>query len=109
MTDNQFQEILEKRLKDTKEILSNKAREYATSEDRLHNFKRAGELLRCTPEDALLGMQAKHIISIIDLVDSLNHNYLPLKEYIEEKIGDAINYFILLEALLIERIANYGK
>ena len=94
MTLVEFDKIVDERIKKIKEVLQKKGDEYATG-DRMHNFKRAGELLGCTPEKALLGFLVKHIISVIDLI-----NGKPLD--IDEKIGDCINYFILLEALLKE-------
>lgn len=53
----------------------------------------------------------KHIISILDMVDDLDHIKPSVKDSIflaklpqwDEKIGDAINYLILLRALVEER------
>ena len=59
-------------------------------------------MLRTTPEKALVGMWTKHIISILDIVDGLDKKLVPV-EMIEEKIGDAVNYLILLEAMLKDR------
>ena len=103
MTNEVFDITVENRLKLIKEILLRKRAEYAPNGgDRLHNFNRAAEMLRVTPEAALVGMWTKHIISILDIVDNLD-NSVPSLEMIEEKIGDAINYLILLEAMLKDR------
>jgi hypothetical protein len=83
-------------------VLDNKAKEYAT-EDRLHNFKRAAEILHTTPQQALAGMFVKHLVSVLDLIEGL---VLPTTQLINEKIGDAINYLILLEAILKEPVVN---
>jgi hypothetical protein len=48
-------------------------------------------------------MWFKHIISISDLIDDLDHT-IPPYELWDEKITDAINYLILLDALIHERI-----
>ena len=60
-------------------------------------------------ERALIGMAVKHFVSIMDMVDevayarqSLNTSNLPKDKYVEEKIGDMINYLILLEAMIKE-------
>jgi hypothetical protein len=112
-----FEKILNRRIKLTKSVLPTKNKEYASDSDKLHNFKRAGAMLGCTPEKALIGMWTKHIISILDKVDEIEYkcnsesDCFPVfeddtEEYIEtieEKIGDAINYLILLEALIKER------
>ena len=82
---------------------------YTRSEDKLHNFKRAADTKQTTPEDALLGMMNKHIVSIYDMVDDLTlegRMPLPLEHPLkvwDEKIGDAINYLKLLRALIEER------
>ena len=103
MNTKQFNQILDRRLKLSKEILSNKAKEYATT-DRLHNFKVAARILNTTPENALRGMMMKHIVSVFDLIDNLP--IIPTAELVDEKIGDTINYLILLESLLKERLSN---
>lgn len=83
-------------------MLASKACEYASDEDRLHNFKAAAELEGDTPAEALRGMLRKHWVSIADLVWSDTIGEKPSFAMIDEKIGDAVNYLILLEALLKE-------
>ena len=101
MDSKKFNEILEKRIDKIKNVLSSKEKEYASGSDRLHNFKVAAEIMNETPEKALFGMLLKHIVSVIDMVNDPKS----ISEYlINEKIGDVINYFILLESLMWERI-----
>jgi hypothetical protein len=102
-----FQRILDERITSITNTLSNKAKEYAigndkvgTGVDRLYNFKRAGEILRVATEKALLGMLMKHLVSVIDLVEG---SIDPSPYMVDEKIGDAINYLILLEAIFKEK------
>ena len=57
-----------------------------------------------SPETALIGMWTKHVVSIMDICDNIE-NKVPPVEIIEEKIGDAINYLILLEAMLKDRVS----
>lgn len=98
MNTEQFNVILECRLSSIKQVLGNKAKEYAIG-DRLYNFKRAAEVLRVTPQQALVGMFMKHLVSVLDLAEGS----IPATEYmVNEKVGDAINYLILLEAILKE-------
>lgn len=104
MTTKVFDKIVDDRLRLTKNILSLKAGEYATSQDRLWNFRRAAKLSNNTPEQALLGMLTKHIISIYDMVDNVEANRC--KDAWQEKIGDAVSYLILLEALILERLGK---
>ena len=99
MNSEQFEVIFEEQVKRCRDVLFQKAQEYATNEDRLHNFKVAAAFLQGTPEQALLGFAVKHFVSISDLVrDGELH---PAAMW-DEKIGDAINYLILLRAQIIE-------
>lgn len=95
-----FNNIVEYRLRQCRSILVPKGEEYSRNGDRLWNFKRAGELLGCTPERALLGMWTKHLISIMDIIDDLDLAIIPSDELMNEKFNDAINYVMLLEALI---------
>ena len=105
MTSEIFDAIVENRLALIKKILIAKRAEYAPDGgDRLHNFHRAAETLRCTPERALVGMWMKHVVSILDIIDDIDKGKEPRVELVNEKMGDAINYLILLEAVLKERI-----
>lgn len=100
-----FDKIVNERIEKIKKILGSKAKEYASNEDRLYNFKRAAEMDRTTPAKALWGMMAKHRVSVADLVEGEGCVVMDQESYkalIEEKIGDSINYLILLEAILKE-------
>lgn len=112
MTAAEFDAILADRLRKTREVLASKAGEYATDADRLHNFKRAakefGDWNKTSygvgtgEAAALLGMLRKHWTSIADLADQYDSGRQVPPEFVDEKIGDAVNYLILLEALLRE-------
>jgi len=107
MNQEKFDEILERRIELIRSVLSRKRAEYAPGGgDRLHNFKRAANMLSCSPERALVGMLSKHLVSILDMVDAIDQRgEFPLWELVEEKIGDSINYLILIEAMIKERIS----
>lgn len=105
MKSEEFEEVINKRIEMCKTVLCNKADEYAT-DDRLHNFKVAGELQSCTPVKALGGMMAKHTVSVYDLIDDHEQGKTISKEMWAEKIGDSINYLLLLTALLEEDIED---
>lgn len=102
MTQDQFEAILDRRLMAVRNTLSMKAKEYATSADRLHNFKRAAELLRCSPTTACAAMMSKHVVSVMDIVAEESVGIRPTEAQLDEKLGDAVNYLILLEACLKE-------
>lgn len=115
MKHEEFNKLLKEIIYRTTKTLASKSAEYASDSDKLHNFKRAGAMLGCSPEKALVGMATKHFISILDIVDEIeykcgtNVRCFPSSDpeefvgTLEEKIGDAINYLILLEALIKER------
>ena len=105
MKSERFDSIVADRCDSIKSILASKAKEYAKG-DRLHNFKVASAISNCTPERALKGMMMKHLVSVFDIIDDLDKNIVPTSELVDEKIGDLINYSILLEALLKERISH---
>lgn len=105
-----FNEIVSQRMDKTLKTLTVKGEEYASKTDRFHNFKVAGRKLNCTPERALLGMLIKHTVSVEDIIESLDTENPKLDtNLIDEKIGDSINYLILLEGMLLQRIHNNKK
>lgn len=97
MTLERFNIILECRLAAVRGTLGVKRKEYAASEDALHNFKDAARLEGNSPADACRGMLLKHWVSIRDMCAGV-----PSDATINEKIGDAICYLVLLEAILKE-------
>jgi len=99
MTPEEFDFIIDSQLNTCRDILVVKAREYAGDKDRLHNFKVAAVLQDITVAQALRGMQAKHTVSIYDMINS-GETY-PLELW-GEKITDHINYLLLLLAVVCE-------
>ena len=102
MTPEKFDEHLMARIDKTTSVLKSKAGEYASGNERFHNFIRAAEILGTTRQKALVGMMVKHIVSVFDIVEQSAYGTFPKDEVIEEKIGDSINYLILLEAMIKE-------
>lgn len=97
-----FEKVLEDQLRQTKKVLGVKGTEYSKGGDRFSNFKDAARIEKTSPEQALLGMMVKHEVSVRDIVISLP--FLPSESMLDEKIGDWINYLILLKGLITERI-----
>lgn len=112
MTRPEFDELVHKRLNAMSLGLTFKGQEYADdiagNEDRLYNFKRTAATLNINSAEALLGMMSKHLVYVIDMAqgkyDKAHHHLAKERvgEIIDEKIGDTINYLVLLEALLKE-------
>lgn len=99
----EFDKLVDARIEKIRNTLLVKAKEYAGPVDRLYNFKRAAEIERTTPERALAGMWVKHVVSVLDMIE--HAEIVHSESYVDEKIGDSVNYLILLEALLAERRA----
>ena len=100
MNKNTFERFVEDTLGMAQKVLTRKSGEYSSSDDKLHNFVAAAKLMRCnTKEFALLGMLNKHLVSVVDMIEKYEKTgELPTSNMIDEKIGDSINYFILLKA-----------
>ena len=102
MDTERFNGIINSRIAKCTDVLCVKANEYAT-EDRLHNFKVAAEIQNCTLITALAGMMAKHTVSVYDLIQRQEQGFVVEDALWDEKIGDSINYLLLLTALVQEK------
>ena len=88
-----------------REILQRKTKEYTGDDtDRLGAFKAAAALQHTTPERALAGMLAKHIVSLYDMCFDDDTDY-DLSTW-NEKITDSLNYLFLLKAIVKEGHTN---
>lgn len=103
MNSEQFATIFNQQMKLCEDTLLHKAGEYATDDDRLHNFQIASALQGCTPVQALGGMMAKHSTSIYDMIQVKDPAQFTMEMW-NEKITDHINYLILLKATVHEAI-----
>ena len=103
MKTKDFDLLVIERCEKIKNLLSSKGKEYASQDERLHNFKAASAASGRTPEQALWGIYMKHWVSVQDMVEG---SLKPTAKLINEKIGDSINYHLLLEALMLERLSK---
>lgn len=99
MNSEWFEKVIKEQIKTCEDVLIGKAKEYATDDDRLHNFKNAAGMMSCDPKNALAGMMAKHTISVYDMCRG-GKDY-PIELW-NEKITDHINYLLLLKAIVEE-------
>lgn len=90
-------------LEEIKRSLGLKSGEYASTGDKFHNFNEGAIRLKCTPERCLEAYNTKHLVSYSDMLDNLDKGIVPSDEYIDEKLGDIINYFILQKIQLKQR------
>ena len=108
MTREDFTKRVEKRIDLVRQTLLTKHKEYAKDDNVFRNFDEAagGLSLHSTSAEVLWSYMTKHLVSIKDIVSD---NTPVTNEVVSEKIGDVINYLILLEAMLNERGERYCK
>ena len=104
MTAKDFRNLLEVRFKKIQDTFTVKQEEYANEVDVFENIKNGVRLsvFNTEPEQVAWSYAAKHLESIISILEKLPEEK-PSEELINEKIGDAINYLIIIEGLLKER------
>lgn len=104
MKTEEFNKLIEYRLNECKRVLIEKAKEYAKGdEDRLHNFNRAAAITGQSRERCLFGFALKHLVSVMDIIDTIEEGDIPRRDLTQEKIGDLINYLLLLEASIEDK------
>ena len=97
----EFHRVFQEQVKECDRLLNRKAKEYTgDNPDRLSAFKTAAVIQGSTPQRALAGMMAKHIVSLYDMCYAKNTSFT--KELWDEKITDSLNYLFLLAAIIKE-------
>ena len=103
MTHEKFNNFAKNFVKQTTSVLYAKGKSYALNRnDRLEHFKSAAKYLNTTPQEACLAQLTKHLISIRDMVCANDGDVFSPEQW-DEKIGDAINYLVLLRAIVIDQ------
>lgn len=102
MSEQEFEEIVDNRLKQVKELLLVKGKEYRRNGNPFHNFERGSEVTGNHPTKVLDGFLLKHMISYRDMLDDIEEGTEISKELISEKFGDAICYLCIQEAQFIK-------
>lgn len=108
MTESYFDKIVEARLEKIKSSLVIKGKEYRRDNNPMHNFEVAARVSDTTREKALWAFATKHYVSFLDMLNNMEKGIMPLESTVDEKIGDLINYLILAEASIKDKIA-YNK
>ena len=104
MTPKSFEELFDEIVKQERETLCKKKREYADGESRFINFYDGAHFTGLTPEQTLWCYMAKHLASIREIVNGKTVT----REVLREKIGDARNYLILLEGMISDKLIQDG-
>ncbi len=104
MKTERFNNLVEEIREASLDTLAKKNANYATDEDRLHNFKVGAAITGGTPAQAALGYMAKHLAS---LQDKVAQNDFHDREDLKEKIQDSINYLVFIWCCANEEMEKY--
>ena len=100
MNNPSFTAIIKHQIGHCLSLLTSKGKEYAGEKlDRLLAFKKAAALQGTTQAEAAFGMLAKHLVSVADMV--AEPEKYPSDKW-DEKIGDSINYLLIIRAIAEE-------
>lgn len=101
MKTEQFDKHVEEQIERCRDMLIKRS-SYGSEADRLHNFTAFAELSGESPEEVCWGYCGKHLVSISDMVKNTGKGTTYLLPQWDEKIGDAINYLLILAAIVRE-------
>lgn len=105
MTRKQFvQDVVQRRVQLIQDVLQSKNEEYAGQEDVFKAFTEALPLsFHDTKQAVAWEFMVKHLQSIKMIIEARSKSgKIPDEKVLEEKIGDAINYLILIEGMFKE-------
>src|SRR5271165_6203020 len=101
MNQKDFDAVVDDQVATIKRLLKSKGTEYARG-DRLSNFKNAATMQRTDALRACLGIMTKQMVSIVDFALDFAEGRLHTRAEWDEKVGDAVNYLILMKAVAID-------
>ena len=105
MNQKAFITLLEKIFDRTRQVLARKRNEYIHNQDVFSSFKKGTQMsFHSMPEKVAWEYACKHLESIKSMLDNIDKGQEPDAELINEKFGDAINYLILIEGMLKDRL-----
>ena len=105
MTRKQFvEDVVQRRVQLIKAVLETKNSEYADKDDVFKAFTESIPLsFHDTKQAVAWEFMVKHLQSIKMIIEAkASTGHIPDEKLIEEKIGDAINYLILIEGMFKE-------
>lgn len=108
MHTNQFAKIVVARLKEAKDVLTEKGGIYNPVDDRFKSFNTYAKARGISPIKALDNMLMKHLVSFWEEVERMEADptYVSSEKWVAEKLGDIINYSLLAEGVIADRRAK---
>jgi hypothetical protein len=108
MEKEKFIEESQKRMQKCLEVFERKYVEYSkhngnTDDDYFYAFKSIGNLLKENPEKVAFMYMMKHFQSFIDII---YHNHNVSEEVFDEKVGDLLNYILIINGIKKEQYAK---
>lgn len=101
MKNDIFNKHVEDQIQRCEDMLFRKEDEYAgKNPDRLHNFQAFADLAGVSLEQVCGGYLGKHLVSIYDMIGETSKGVQYDLSKWDEKIGDAINYLLILAAIV---------
>lgn len=111
MNREEFNKHVERVFDRTSKVLLKKGDEYANEDNAFHVFDNAVNLsLHNVNTSVAWEMAVKHLQSIKDILREVEYNNFEkiTEALVDEKIGDFINYLILIEGMLKEKIQKHS-
>jgi len=110
-----FNHLVEEQIDRCRNTLIKKGEEYGGEletndrfiQDCLHNFRVMAELGGVSLEQACSGFLGKHIVSIYDMCRNTSKGQVYSLDVWNEKLGDAINYLLILSAIVRKNATEY--
>lgn len=106
MGSEKFNQLVKEIREASIDTMTKKNANYASDDDRLHNFKVGAAIIGGTPAQAALGYMAKHLAS---LQDKVLRNDFHDREDLKEKIQDSINYLVFVWCCANEEVEKYTR
>lgn len=108
MNTNDFVKHVRERMARSMSVLDSKRKEYVYNDNPFQNFEEGvGMSVVNTREAVAYGYAVKHLQSIKGIIENFEvEGETPSREVIMEKFGDAINYLIILEQMLLEHLED---
>jgi hypothetical protein len=103
MQADKFRNMTAARMLQQEITLAGKGNTYSAEGDRLYNFYAGAAELGISPEQYLFTLVTKHLVTIRVMVKNVETEGTPPDKWIDEYLGDVINYMLLLEGLLRDR------
>ena len=105
MNQKAFTTLLEKIFDRSRQVLARKRAEYIHNQDVFSSFKKGTQMsFHSMPEKVAWEYACKHLESIKSMIDNIDKGEEPDADLINEKFGDTINYLILIEGMLKDRL-----